>query len=135
MKLRFVDAGVLIAAVRGTAEVSQRAKEILEDPGQRFASSAFVRLEVLPKALYHQQEKETLFYEAFFRAVTAWAPIGGPLIDSALKLATEFGLSALDALHVGAAIAVGADELITTERQEKPIHRATRVLVRTINTR
>lgn len=46
--------------------------------------------------------------------MTAWAPIGGPLIDSALKLATEFGLSALDALHVGAAIAVGADELITT---------------------
>lgn len=65
MKLRFIDAGVLIAAVRGTAEVSQRAKEILEDPDQRFASSAFVRLEVLPKALYHQQEKETLFYETF----------------------------------------------------------------------
>ena len=48
MKLTFVDAGVLIAAVRGTEEIAKRALQVLDDPELNFASSVFVRLEVLP---------------------------------------------------------------------------------------
>src|SRR5262249_39592331 len=67
-----VDAGVLIAAARGTMDVSAAAMAILDDPDRSFASSAFVRLEVLPKAVYHRRSEEAEFYLEFFRAVTHW---------------------------------------------------------------
>ncbi len=47
--------------------------------------------------------------------------------------ASRNGLSALDALHVTAAIAVQADELVTTEGAGKPIHRVTALLVKTLH--
>jgi hypothetical protein len=45
--------GVLIAAARGTTEVSARAMAIFDDPARSFASSEFIRLEVLPKSLFN----------------------------------------------------------------------------------
>jgi len=133
LRITFVDAGVLIAAARGDSRGSLDALSILDDPERSFASSAFVRLEVLPKALFHLRRDESDFYEEFFRNVRNWAPLGRDLIEDALKVATEAGLSALDALHVAAAIAVGADELITNEKPSKPIHRVRGIVVRTIH--
>ena len=75
MTITFVDAGVLIAAARGQADVSARAMAILDDPNRSFASSNFVRLEVLPKALFNRKTTEAEFYNEFFRAVSP-----GPLI-------------------------------------------------------
>ncbi len=97
-----------------------------------FASSDFVRLEVLPKASFHRREEERAFYEGFFGAVRHWAPIGEALIEEALEIASRSGLSALDALHVAAALAVGADELITCEKPGSPVHRVSGILIRTI---
>jgi hypothetical protein len=51
----FVDASVLIAAARGADAIALLAMEVLDDPNNRFASSAFVRLEVLPKAVFHKR--------------------------------------------------------------------------------
>jgi len=48
----FIDSGVLLAAARGTEACSETALTILEDQEREFASSEFVRLEVLPKATY-----------------------------------------------------------------------------------
>ena len=42
-----------------------------------------------------------------------------------LTIAGRFGLSAIDALHVAAAEALGADELVTTERPGKSLLRVT----------
>ncbi len=134
MKISFVDSGVLIAAVRGAPEIVAEAREILLDPDISFASSAYVRLEVLPKASFHRQEKERAFYEGFFETVGHWAPIGESLIEEALEIASRAGLSALDSLHVAAALAVGADELITCEKPGRPIHRVRGITVRTIYT-
>jgi hypothetical protein len=39
--------------------------------------------------------------------------------------AVRSGLSALNALHIAAALMLAADELVTTEGLRKPIHRAT----------
>jgi hypothetical protein len=47
MTITVVDAGVLIAAARGSIDVSARAMAILDDPDRSFASSEFVRLEVI----------------------------------------------------------------------------------------
>jgi predicted nucleic acid-binding protein len=131
--LTFVDSGVLIAAARGTHEVSEQAFAILEDPDRTFASSEFVRLEVLPKAIYNQQADEAAFYETFFESVTSWASADNGIVEQALIEARSFGLAAMDALHVAAAVQLGADELVTTEKPTKPIHRTSSISTRSIH--
>lgn len=129
MTLTFVDAGVLIAAARGNDSTAGRALEVLDDPYCSFASSAFLYLEVLPKALFHNNFREV----AFYAAVERWVEPDSLLTTSAQALAARFGLSALDALHVSAALAAGAEEIFTTEKRQKPIHRVTGVSVRTLH--
>jgi predicted nucleic acid-binding protein len=133
LTLTFVDAGVLIAAVRGTGWVAVRANQVLDDPRRSFASSPFLRLEILPKATFHKRLDEVSFYDSFFAAVERWAEPDSALADSAQSLAFRFGLSALDALHVAAALSVGADELFTTEKLQKPIHRVKEIRVRSLH--
>jgi hypothetical protein len=132
LKLTFVDAGVLIAAARGTDLLALQAMKVLDDPERSFASSPFVRLEVQPKALFHRRTKEAAFYEAFFDAVRQWAAASEDLVQHAHQHAIQYGLSALDALHVAAAVSLGAEELVTSERPDRPIHRVTTIVVRTI---
>ena len=132
MTLTFVDAGVLIAATRGLPEESHRATTVLFDPYRTFASSVFVRLEVLPKPLYFRRRAEVAFYRAFFRRVSMWTPIDMALIVAAYRQAIVTGMAAVDALHVAAARRVGATEFITTEGATKPMHRARGVTVITI---
>lgn len=129
MKRTFVDAGVLIAAVRGQPHVASQAMAILDDPEREFASSEFVRLEVLPKAIYHQQTAEVEFYQAFFAAVSHWAGPTEQIVRAAYEEACRSGLSAVDALHVAAAVALSADELVTTEKPSRPLHRTTAIKI------
>jgi len=124
MKRTYVDAGVLIAAARGAEPISARAMAILVDPDREFVSSIFVKLEVLPKPIYLQRQIEVEFYEAFFAAVTVWADSIEEIAAAAYQEACNLGLAALDALHLAAAHTVGATEFVTTERLDKPIHRA-----------
>ncbi len=132
MLITFVDAGVLIAAARGRTEVSAQAMEILDDPDRSFASSEFVRLEVLPKALFNRKSDEAEFYLEFFRAVTCWPANTDAVVGHAYEIGVKFGMAALDALHVAAAISAGAEEFITTEKPGKPLHRTTDIRVRSI---
>ena len=106
---------------------------VLDDPRRVFVSSVFVRLEVLPKAIYLRNWDEVAFYEAFFGAVVAWAEPSGALIDAALAEAMRSGLAAVDALHIAAAATPGAAELVTTERLGSPILRTTLVKVVSIH--
>lgn len=73
MTLTFVDSGVLIAAFRSGGETGRRALTLLDDPGREFASSPFVRLEVLPKPVYFGRRDEAEFYRMFFAQVSVWA--------------------------------------------------------------
>lgn len=132
-RLIFVDANVLIAAARGTQEISAQALALLSAPTVRFASSPLVRLEVLPKPLYYRRATEAAFYDAFFAGVVVWAEIDDALVNVAFIEAARVGLSAIDALHLAAASASGADEFITVERLEKPLHRTRLVPVRTLH--
>jgi predicted nucleic acid-binding protein len=125
----YLDAGVLIAAARGKAPLATKALDILDDPNRQFVSSVFLKLEVLPKAVYHKNSSEVEFYEAVFDAVTDWAESNDEIIARGYKEALAYGLSALDALHVAAAVILDADELVTTEKSDKPIYRTAAVKV------
>ena len=133
MKLTFVDASVVIAASRGGTEQAARALEILDDPEREFAASPFLRLEVLPQAAFNKRQAEMAFYEAFFSVVSRWATDLQSITDAALREASTCGVEAMDALHVAAASAVGAEELVTAEKPTRSIHRARAVKVVTIH--
>jgi predicted nucleic acid-binding protein len=56
--------------------------------------------------------------EAFFLRIEAWVPVE-PLISPALELACNYGLGAMDALHLCAAKHFDA-EFISAEKPTKP---------------
>ena len=128
----FLDAGVLIAAARGDTALSQRALEIVKERERVFVSSLFIRLEVLPKAVFHRQEGEALFYRSYFDQVSVWVNPDQELVKEANDVATRFGLAAMDALHVTSAMMAGVDELVTTEKPTRPIYRVPGLSVKTI---
>ena len=140
-RLIYVDSGVLLAAARGVDEIAHRmartsgqgAFAVLDDPDAQFASSIFVKLELLPKAIYNRRSAEGQFYETYFAATDAWAEPTPQLAQTAFDIATMFGLSAMDALHVAAAIAVDAEEVVTSERASSPLLRVRMLSVRTIH--
>ncbi|UBF26645.1 type II toxin-antitoxin system VapC family toxin [Kovacikia minuta CCNUW1] len=131
MSLRktYIDSGVLITAFRGSDEIALRAIQVLDDPDRAFISSEFVKLEVLPKAIHGKRQFEVDFYETFFNQVSYWAEPLDLLVETAFQQASTYGLAAVDALHVAAALIIGADELLTTEKLTKPIHRVTGIQV------
>ncbi len=129
----FIDAGVLIYAARGQNEIAEIALQVLEDDRREFASSIFVKLEVLPKAIYNQQSSEIKFYETFFQAVTYWSNDIKNIIKNAYQESSQFGLGAMDALHIAAAVSVGATEFITNEKPRKSIHRTQSIKVISIH--
>jgi predicted nucleic acid-binding protein len=125
----FIDSGLLIAAARDVGEFSERALTILEDENREFVSSVFVRLEILPKPICYGRVAEVDFYQAFFGSVEYWVDSLDAIVQQADQIASQYGLSAIDALHIAAAILAGADEFITTEKSTKPMHRVTDIRV------
>ena len=99
----FVDSGVLIEAFRGSSAIATSALAILSDANREFVTSEFVRLEVLPKPTFQRRLIEVTFFNAFFATTSQSAPINRALVRLALTRAEEFGLSAVDALHVASA--------------------------------
>ena len=111
MTRTFLDAGILIAAVRGQEKEAARALAILEDPERSFLTSDFLRMEVLPKAIYYQRPAEAALYERYFARAQS-IPVSEALVAQAYMEACTFGLSALDALHITVAKTGGAEEFI-----------------------
>ena len=131
----FVDANVLIAAARGNLAYSVAAFEVLDDPTREFVSSLLIRLEVLPKSIFHKQNTEAKFYQDFFDSAQHHVRTSEILLNEAFDLACQFGLNAVDALHVAAALRAKADELITAERPTSPLSRVRGVQITSIYSR
>jgi predicted nucleic acid-binding protein len=119
----FIDSSVLIAAWRGNLNLRMKALTVLSDPQREFISSPFVRLEVRPKAVFHKNQTETAFYDAFFTSVREWIDPYKKLIVEAESVGEKFGLNGMDALHIAAALLSQADEFITAERPTSPFSR------------
>ncbi len=129
MRITYVDSGVLLSITDGVSRIAEKALEVLEDLNREFASSEFVRLEVTPKAVYNKQTEEALFYEEFFSDVTYWASDLEQVVQNAYKIGCQYGLAAMDALHIAAALSIGAEEFVTTEKPTKPMFRVTSIQV------
>lgn len=126
----FVDSGVLITAFRGQDPALKiRALQVLNDPDREFATSDFVQLEVIPKAVYVDNRLEFEFYRNYFEACQYWPTDTDKVIEAAMNEANAYGLNGMDALHIAAALLVGADEFVTIEKTEKSIHRAQSVTI------
>jgi predicted nucleic acid-binding protein len=128
----FVDSGLLIAVAQGEDDVYEEALAVLDDPEREFVSSVYVKLEVLPMATWLERSEQVEAYEAFFDGVSRWVLSSPDLSDRALSIAREHGLTAVDALHVAAAEAEGA-ELLTQERPSKPMFGVTSITVTSIH--
>ena len=128
MTRTFLDAGVLIAAARSVGPDQDRALRLLEDPSRVFLTSPYVQLEVVPKAIYFKKHLERSFYEKFFKNAVWYRQL--EKIEAAAQIeASRSGLAAIDALHLAAAHLSHADEFVTTEKPNKPVHRTSLVKV------
>lgn len=130
-KRTYLDTCVLIAAFKGDSPSSMRAMEILDDPDRSLLISDAVRLEALPKARYHHNDKEVEFYEAVFEQAEKLSWDYG-VLGKAFELATNYGIAAMDAIHVAHAVAAGADEFVSNEKATKPMFRVREITTRSL---
>lgn len=135
MKRTYIDSGVLIAAARGSGRLAEKAIGVLTDTAAReFVCSEYVRLEVVPKPTYLGRAAEVKFYEEFFATVSEWLPFDIHCMQRALVEACSSGLSAMDAIHVVAAAESECQEIVTSEKPTKPMHRTKLISVLSIDT-
>jgi predicted nucleic acid-binding protein len=131
MKRTYIDANVLIAAFQGEEKVAQRAFSVLDDPNRKLVVSDYLRLEVLPKPMFHKRREEVNFMEAVFENAENWET-SPQLTRHSLELAAKYDMAPMDALHVGAAVVADVDELVTLEKPTKPICKVEEVAVKSI---
>ena len=125
----FLDSGVLLAAWKGNSPRSVAAKKVLEDSTREFFTSDAVKLELLPKPIFEKRRLEVEFYNAHFSDAADSEPFSADLGRDALALAKQYGLAAMDALHLASAIRQGADEFITSELPGRPMFRVAGIKV------
>jgi hypothetical protein len=140
----FIDSGVLIDAARGkinserrktdpeqkaTSERAKNAFKILGDRNREFASSPYIKLEILPKCIYNQHRIEAEFYQEYFNEVTYWSRDLNKMFEIAYQESLTYGVSGMDALHIAAALLVDADVFITNEKISSSIFRTRSISV------
>ena len=133
MKRTYIDANVLIAAFQGEKTVAERAFEVLDDPDRALVISDYLRLEVLPKPLFHKRDEEVKFMEMVFDNAAEEVTMSDKLTKRALELASRYDMTPIDALHVGAAVVAGVDELVTMEKSTKPMCKVSEINVVSIH--
>lgn len=128
MKRTYLDSSVLIQAVQGVD--GDKTAGLLEDPEREFVAATFLKLELLPQPTFHKRRAELEFLHAFFERVTEWREADEALVEAALTEARMVPLTAVDAIHVAAAKALGCEEFITAEKPGKPLHKVRGLAVR-----
>jgi predicted nucleic acid-binding protein len=123
----FLDSGVLLTAWKGKDRA--RALAVMEDTEREFVTGQLVRLELIPKAVYHKQTAEARLYETHLSTVKGEEALSAELGREAIALGMKYGLAAADAINVAAAIRQGAQEFVTFEPPGKPLFRVTEIKV------
>lgn len=129
MKRTYIDANVLIAAFQGEESVARRALQVLDDPNRELVVSDYLKLEVLPKPTFLKKREEIEFMKAIFDSASENVATSPRLTECALNMASKYDMTPIDALHIGAAIISGVDELVTMEKATKPMCKVAEVKV------
>jgi hypothetical protein len=104
--LTFLDTSVLVNAALGKDPARRfRALSVLSDPQREFASSYFLKLELLPIPTHHKLTAQIRLYQLYFSHVSVWVD-PAKVMPKAYPLAVKYGLGAMDALHVAAAASI-----------------------------
>ncbi|MDQ6632029.1 MAG: PIN domain-containing protein [Verrucomicrobiota bacterium] len=119
----FLDTGIFLAAWRGNEQAAGEAVSIMEDANREFFTAQLVKLELLPKPVFHKNHHEISFYNTHFLQIKKEEPLSESLGNDAMRLAKQYGISAADSLNIAAAIRLGVQEFITTEARSKPLFR------------
>jgi predicted nucleic acid-binding protein len=119
----YIDADVIINALR-VADISRCkiAYKILGDPNRRLLVSDYLRLETLPKSIYHHQQAQVDFINKIIEH-SELIPSSATVINKAMDVASFYGLNGMDALHVASAFIGQADEMVSFEKPSKPFYR------------
>ena len=126
----YLDSNIVIAAYNISNPFHAAAFDLLRKSDRRFVGSRMLHLELLPYAAYHGRKDEAAFYDEFLReALVEVMILDEQMLSLALTVGARTNARAADALHLAAAISLGADEFVTTERRTKPMYRETRVRV------
>jgi predicted nucleic acid-binding protein len=120
----YVDANVIIVSfnVANLDFRAQTAYNILDDQNRLIFFSDYILLEVLQMPIFFKEEKRSSYIKMLFKKFIK-IPTSQTTIDKAIGLAFNYGLSAMDALHVATAIEGKADEFVTFENPTKPFFR------------
>lgn len=129
MKRTYIDASVLIETFQGERAAARRALQVLDDPNRALVVSDYLRLEVLPKPTFHRRQEEIDFMRAICEAAPENVTASPQLTERAIAMASKYDMTPIDALHIGAAVVSGVDELVTLEKTTKPICKVTEVRV------
>ena len=121
--LTYIDSSILLTAWRGTMPKKIRALTVLKERGRIFACSPYVEIELIPKAAFHKQATEVEFYQAYFASVRDWVRDCNLITEQGFEIAVKYGMAALDAMHIAAALHAGAQEFVTAERPTSPFNR------------
>ncbi len=128
----FLDSGVLINAFRGETAQRERCMQIIDDPNRLFLANDFLRLELLPKPKYNRYAEETEFMEEYLNRCES-IDASPELIQQAFDLACRYGLAAIDALHVAAALIGKAGEFVTSEKKDKPLFKVKGLIITSLH--
>jgi predicted nucleic acid-binding protein len=114
---------VLIAAARADQAEAEPSLRVLDSNERQMLTSVFLRLEVHPKVAFHAYPQQRTFLNEFFMdPFLEWASDLNGVVNLAISEAERYGLAAMDALHVAAALLLRTDQFITTEESGKPIY-------------
>ena len=116
----YFDTCVYINAFRNNDTIGALSRRALTDGNRHGPCSLFLHLELLPKPTYYKKSHEVEFMKTALGSFELVEIGDQKAAKEAIRIAELHGLSAMDALHLAAAIRGGAAEFLTTEAQSKP---------------
>ncbi len=120
----FLDSNILIAAWLGREDSSSKAMSVLFDFDREIVATSLVALETVGHASYNNRTLELQFYKEFFDyVVTGTVEVDETLVADAMLISKTIDADGIDAPHLAAAVRLGAEDFITTEKRTKPMFR------------
>jgi predicted nucleic acid-binding protein len=113
------DADVLIYAANPADPMGAKVRALFDAAGDEAAGvgSTLLLAETLIKPTRQGKDDEALALAALIGRLELWAVDEGTA-NLAVALGADYGLKAVDALHLATAIAAGADRFITNNRRD-----------------